>query len=88
MNSENIICSSFVLVNTIYSISTIENIFSIVLLAFQLVYLLILVVLKIYKSLQDKKLTDEEVEDIRNTMDEIKDTIKGGNENEHHKKQL
>ena len=88
MNSENIIGSSFVLVNTIYSISTIENIFSIVLLAFQLVYLLILAVLKIYKSLQDKKLTDEEVEDIRNTMDEIKDTIKGGNENEEHKKQL
>lgn len=88
MNSENIIGGSFVLVNTIYSISTIENIFSIVLLAFQLVYLLILVVLKIYKSLQDKKLTDEEVEDIRNTMDEIKDTIKGGNENEEHKKQL
>lgn len=88
MNSENIIGGSFVLFNTIYSISTIENIFSIVLLAFQLVYLLILVVLKIYKSLQDKKLTDEEVEDIRNTMDEIKDTIKGGNENEEHKKQL
>ena len=88
MNSENIIGGSFVLVNTIYSISTIENIFSIVLLAFQLVYLLILVVLKIYKSLQDKKLTDEEVEDIKNTMDEIKDTIKGGNENEEHKKQL
>ena len=88
MNSENIIGGSFVLFNTIYSISTIENIFSIVLLAFQLVYLLILVVLKIYKSLQDKKLTDEEVEDIKNTMDEIKDTIKGGNENEEHKKQL
>lgn len=88
MNSENIIGGSFVLFNTIYSISTIENIFSIVLLAFQLVYLLILVVLKIYKSLQDKKLTDEEVEDIRNTMDEIKDTIKGGNENEEHKKKL
>lgn len=88
MNSENIIGGSFVLVNTIYSISTIENIFSIVLLAFQLVYLLILAVLKIYKALQDKKLTDEEVEDIRNTMDEIKDTIKGGNENEEHKKQL
>ena len=88
MNSENIIGGSFVLFNTIYSISTIENIFSIVLLAFQLVYLLILAVLKIYKALQDKKLTDEEVEDIRNTMDEIKDTIKGGNENEEHKKQL
>lgn len=88
MNSENIIGGSFVLVNTIYSISTIENIFSIVLLAFQLLYLLILTVLKIYKALQDKKLTDEEVEDIRNTMDEIKDTIKGGNENEEHKKQL
>lgn len=88
MNSENVISGSFVLFNTIYSISTIENIFSIALLAFQLVYLLILVVLKIYKSLQDKKLTDEEVEDIKNTMDEIKDTIKGGNENEEHKKQL
>ncbi len=88
MNSENIISGSFILFNTIYSISTIENIFSIVLLVFQLVYLLIIVGLKIYKALQDKKLTDEEVEDIKSTMDEIKDTIKGGNENEEHKKQL
>ena len=83
MDNKNLISGLLVCFNTVYGLSTIENVFSIVLLSFQIIYLLILVGIKIYRALQDKKITKEEFEDIKGTMDELKDTLdKGGKSND------
>lgn len=86
MNAEKVISGSIMVFNTAYSISTIENVFSIVLLVFQFVYLSVLIGLKIYRALQDKKITKEEFDDIKDSMDDLKDVIdKGGMNNDKRK---
>ncbi len=86
MNTEKVISGSIMVFNTVYSISTIENIFSIALLVFQFIYLSVLIGLKIYRALKDKKITKEEFDDIKDSMDDLKDTIdKGGMNNDKRK---
>ena len=62
-------------VNTIYSVATLDNIFSIILLVFQFIYLMIILGLKLYNALKDKKLSKDELEDIKDTTEDIKDLI-------------
>ena len=47
--------------NTIYSVATLDNIFSIILLVFQFIYLMVILGLKIYNALKDKKLSKDEI---------------------------
>lgn len=88
MNKSDMLLAGISIFNGVYSLATIENIFSIILLCFQVFLLIITCIIKIYKALKDKKLTKEEVDDIKESIDDINKTIdkiedkKGGNKNE------
>ena len=62
-------------VNTIYSVATLDNIFSIILLVFQFIYLMIILGLKLYTALKDRKDTTEDIKDL---IDNVKGDKKDG----------
>lgn len=75
MSNEKILLTGLSIFNSVYSLATIENIFSIILLCFQVLLLIISISIKIYRALKDKKLTKEEKEDIKEDLDKLEDTI-------------
>lgn len=75
MSNEKILLAGLSIFNSVYSLATIENIFSIILLCFQVLLLMISISIKIYRALKDKKLTKEEKEDIKEDLDKLEDTI-------------
>lgn len=85
MSKNELLFTGLSIFNGVYGLATIENIFSFILLCFQILVLIVSLVFKIYKALKDKKLTDNEINDITDTIDKIDnkiDDIKGGNKSE------
>lgn len=87
MTKSDMLLTGLSVFNGVYSLATIDNVFSIILLCFQVFLLIITCVIKIYKALKDKKLTSEEMDDIKSSIDDINETIdkiedkKGGKKN-------
>ena len=63
---------------TTISLMDIQTILSIILLVFNVLWLLIKFIVKIKDKLSDGKLTPEEIKEIDNDFQNIKDTINGG----------
>ena len=63
---------------TTISLMDIQTILSIVLLTFNVIWLLIKFIVKIKEKLSDGKLTPEEIKDLDNDFQNIKDKINGG----------
>ena len=63
---------------TTISLMDIQTILSIILLIFNVLWLLIKFIVKIKDKLSDGKLTPEEIKEIDNDFQNIKDTINGG----------
>lgn len=63
---------------TTISLMDIQTILSIVLLTFNVLWLLIKFIVKIKEKLSDGKLTPEEIKDLDNDFQNIKDTLKNG----------
>ncbi len=63
---------------TTISLMDIQTILSIVLLTFNVLWLLIKFIVKIKEKLSDGKLTPEEIKDLDNDFQNIKDKINGG----------
>lgn len=85
MSKNEMLFTGLSIFNGVYSIATIENIFSLILLCFQILLLVVGLVIKIYKALKDRKLSANEIKDITDTINKIDDKIddiKGGNKSE------
>lgn len=86
MSTKEILFTGLSTFNAIFGLATIENIASLILLCFQIFLLVVSLALKIYKALKDKKLTEEEINDINQSIEDTKETIddltKGGKESE------
>lgn len=85
MSKNEMLFTGLSIFNGVYGIATIENIFSLILLCFQILVLIVGLVIKIYKALKDRKLSANEIKDITDTINKIDDKIddiKGGNKSE------
>lgn len=78
INKLDILEDSFILTGIGISLVDIQTILSIILLTFNVLWLLIKFVVKLKDKLSDGKLTPEEIKELKNDIDEITDTIKGG----------
>ena len=74
----DIIDYSLIFTGTTISLMDIQTILSIILLIFNVLWLLIKFIVKIKDKLSDGKLTPEEIKEIDNDFQNIKDTINGG----------
>lgn len=80
MNKTDAIEDMVILSGIGVSLVDIQTIMSIVLLTFNIIWLLVKFALKLYRYLKDGKLTKEELDDLTNDIDDIKKI--GGDKNE------
>ena len=80
MNKSDAIEDMVILSGIGVSLVDIQTIMSIVLLTFNIIWLLVKFGIKLYRYLKDGKLTKEEVDDLTNDIDNIKNI--GGDKNE------
>lgn len=74
-----------IITGTTYSLDNIETLLGIIILSLQLLWLCVKVVLKIYKCIKEKKdfgEIDNEINDVINKLDEVKDQLKEKEEEE------
>ena len=70
--------NSVILTGIGISLVDIQTILSIILLSFNVIWLLIKVIIKVKDSLKDGELTPEEINDIENDINNINKKINGG----------
>lgn len=80
MNKTDAVEDMIILSGIGISLVDIQTIMSIVLLTFNIIWLLVKFGIKLYRYLKDGKLTKEEVDDLTNDIDNIKKI--GGDKNE------
>lgn len=80
MNKSDAIEDMVILSGIGISLVDIQTIMSIVLLTFNIIWLLVKFGIKLYRYLKDGKLTKEEIDDLTNDIDNIKNI--GGDKNE------
>lgn len=72
----DVIDYSLIFTGTTISLIDIQTIMSIVLLSFNIMWLMFKFIIKLREKLRDGKLTPQEIEELQNDVDEIKDTFK------------
>lgn len=75
MDYKNAITYGLMSINTIFSLANIKEIIGLILLIIQLVWAMIIIVFKIINAFKDKKITTEEVEDIKESIEDFNDTL-------------
>jgi len=80
MNKTDAVEDMIILSGIGVSLVDIQTIMSIVLLTFNIIWLLVKLGIKFYRYLKDGKLTKEEIDDLTNDIDNIKKI--GGDKNE------
>lgn len=80
MNKTDAVEDMIILSGIGISLVDIQTIMSIVLLTFNIIWLLVKLGIKFYRYLKDGKLTKEEIDDLTNDIDNIKKI--GGDKNE------
>lgn len=78
INRMDILEDSMILTGIGISLVDIQTILSIILLTFNVLWLLIKFIVKLKDKLKDGKLTPEEIEELENDFDNINNTFKGG----------
>ena len=78
INKLDILEDSFILTGIGISFADIQTILSIILLTFNVLWLLIKFLVKLKEKIKDGKLTPEEIKELENDIEEITNTFKGG----------
>lgn len=81
INKSDVLENCLILSGISISLVDIQTIMSIILLTFNIIWLLVKFSIKLYDKLKDGKLTKEEIQELDEDFNNIKDTINKGGEN-------
>ena len=80
INKSDVLENCLILGGISISLVDIQTIMSIILLSFNIIWLLVKFSIKLYDKLKDGKLTKEEIQELDEDFNNIKDTINKGGE--------
>ena len=82
INKVDVIEDGIILSGIGVSLVDIQTVMSIILLTFNILWLIMKFTLKLFRYLRDGKLTDDELDDLTNDVKDIEEKIKDGDNNE------